>query len=337
MAEKSKSHVSTAHELPGLHSVFEAQKRIEDVIWETPLVDSPAAARESGAAEVLLKLESLQNTGAFKVRGAANKILGLSDEDRSRGVITFSTGNHGKAVSFVSGKTGIKAVVCLSEHVPAYRVQKIRELGAEVEVKGHSQDEAEEHYYRLMESRGMVPVVPFDDPAIVSGQGTIALEMLRRRPELDMLLVPLSGGGLLAGIAMAAKSINPNITVVGVSISQSPAMLESVKAGHPVAVEEKDTLADSLLGGIGRENNYTLPLIQKYVDQHVVIDEAEIEKAMVYAYIQHSLVIEGASAVGIAAIQSGKLEVADKRIATVISGSSVDPAAFLRVLQKHVH
>ena len=331
------SHVSTAHKLPGLHSVFEAQKRIDDVIWETPLVDSPAVARESGAAEVLLKLESLQNTGAFKVRGAANKILGLSDEDRRRGVITFSTGNHGKAVSFVSGKTGIKAVVCLSEHVPAYRVQKIRDLGAEVEVKGHSQDEAEEHYYQLMESRGMVPVVPFDDPAIVSGQGTIALEMLSRRPDLDMLLVPLSGGGLLAGIAMAAKSINPDITVVGVSIAQSPAMLESVKAGHPVAVEEKDTLADSLLGGIGRENHYTLPLIQKYVDQHVVIDEAEIEKAMVYAYIQHSLVIEGASAVGIAAIQSGKVAVAGKRIATVISGSSVDPAAFLKVLHKHVH
>jgi len=236
MSEKSKSHMSTAHKLPDLHSVFEAQKRIEDVIWETPLIDSPAAARESGAAEVLLKLESLQNTGAFKVRGAANKILGLSDEDRRRGVITFSTGNHGKAVSFVSGKTGIKAVVCLSEHVPAYRVQKIRDLGAEVEVKGHSQDEAEEHYYQLMESRGMVPVVPFDDPAIVSGQGPIALEMLRRRPDLDMLLIPLSGGGLLAGIAMAAKTINPDITVVGVSIAQSPAMLESVKAGYPVSV-----------------------------------------------------------------------------------------------------
>lgn len=331
------SRESTAHKLPDLHSVFQAQKRIEDVIWETPLIDSPAVARESGAAEVLLKLESLQNTGAFKVRGAANKILGLSDEDRRRGVITFSTGNHGKAVSFVSGKTGIKAVVCLSEHVPTYRVQKIRDLGAEVEVKGHSQDEAEEHYYQVMESRGMVPVVPFDDPAVVSGQGTIALEMLSRHPDLDMLLVPLSGGGLLAGIAMAAKSINPDITVVGVSIAQSPAMLESVKAGHPVAVEEKDTLADSLLGGIGRENHYTLPLIQKYVDQHVVIDEAEIEKAMVYAYIQHSLVIEGASAVGIAAIQSGKVAVSGKRIATVISGSSVDPAAFLKVLHKHVH
>ena len=323
--------------LPDLHAVFEAQKRIEQVVWDTPLIDSPAVTRESGAAEVLLKLESLQNTGAFKVRGAANKILGLSAEDRARGVITFSTGNHGKAVSFVSGQTGIKAVVCLSEHVPAYRVEKIRQLGAEVEVKGHSQDEAEEHYYQLMESRGMVPVVPFDDPAIVAGQGTIALEMLKKRPDLEILLVPLSGGGLLAGIAMAAKAINPDITVVGVSIAQSPAMLESIKAGRPVPVEEKDTLADSLLGGIGKENHYTLPLVQKYVDEHVVITEAEIEKAMTYAYIQHSLVIEGASAVGIAALQSGKVDAAGRKVAAVISGSSVDPAKYLQVLQKHVH
>jgi threonine dehydratase len=330
------SQVSSTHVLPNLHAVFAAHKLIQPLVWETPLIDSPAAARESGAAELLLKLESLQNTGAFKVRGAANKILGLSDEDRARGVITFSTGNHGKAVSFVSGQTGIKAVVCLSEHVPAYRVEKIRQLGAEVEVKGHSQDEAEEHYCQLVESRGMVPVVPFDDPAIVAGQGTIALEMLKKRPDLDMLLVPLSGGGLLAGIAMAAKSINPRITIVGVSIAQSPAMLESVKAGRPIAVEEQDTLADSLLGGIGKENHYTLPLIQQYVDEHVLITEAEIEKAMTYAYVKHSLVIEGASAVGIAALQSGKVNAAGKKVAAVISGSSVDPAEFLKVLQKHL-
>ncbi len=336
MSRQSQTEAKPGHMLPDLHAVFEAQKRIEQVVWETPLIDSPAVARESGAAEVLLKLESLQNTGAFKVRGAANKILGLSAEDRARGVITFSTGNHGKAVSFVSGQTGIKAVVCLSEHVPAYRVEKIRQLGAEVEVKGHSQDEAEEHYYQLVESRGMVPVVPFDDPAIVAGQGTIALEMLKKRPDLEMLLVPLSGGGLLAGIAIAAKSVNPDITVVGVSIAQSPAMLESIKAGHPVPVEEKDTLADSLLGGIGKENHYTLPLVQKYVDEHVVITEGEIEKAMTYAYIQHSLVIEGASAVGIAALQSGKVNAAGKKVAAVISGSSVDPSKYLQVLQKHV-
>jgi len=322
--------------LPGLQDVFEARTRIESMIWETPLMEAGPLAASAGAEGIYMKLESLQNTGAFKVRGASNKILGLSDEERSRGVITFSTGNHGKAVSYVSGKTGVKAVVCLSEHVPRYRVDKIRALGAEVEVKGHSQDEAEDHYYHLVETRGLIPVVPFDDPAIVAGQGTIGLEMLWREPDLDVILVPLSGGGLLAGIALAAKSIRPSVHVVGVSIEQSPAMLESVKAGKPVAVKEKDTLADSLLGGIGKENHYTLPLIQKFVDEHVIINETEIAGAMAYAFREHSLVIEGASAVGLAAIQTGKIDIKGKKAAAVISGSSVDPELFLKTVQRNL-
>lgn len=322
--------------LPGVQDVFEARKRIESMVWETPLMEAGPLAKAAGAEAVFMKMESLQNTGAFKVRGASNKILGLRDSERAKGVITFSTGNHGKAVSYVSGKTGIRAVICLSEHVPQYRVEKIRALGAEVEVKGHSQDEAEAHYHDLVEKRGLIPVVPFDDPDIITGQGTIALEILWRLPDLDVLLVPLSGGGLLAGIALTAKSIRPSIHIVGVSIEQSPAMLESVKAGKPVAVEEKDTLADSLLGGIGRENHYTLPLIRKYVDEHVLINETEIARAMAYAFREHSLVIEGASAVGLAAIQSKKIDTKGKKIAAVISGSSVDPVVFLQTVRQHI-
>lgn len=327
---------SRVNDMPRLEDVFTARDRIRDMVKETPLMEAAVLQREIGAETVLMKLESLQNTGAFKVRGAANKILGLSDEDRARGVITFSTGNHGKAVSFVSGQSGVKAVVCLSEHVPGYRVEKIRALGAEVEVKGRSQDEAEEHYYHLVKERGLIPVVPFDDPAVVAGQGTIALEVLLRRPDLDMLLVPLSGGGLLAGIAMAAKSIKPGIHVVGVSIAQSPAMLESLRVGHPVPVEEKDTLADSLLGGIGKENLYTLPLIRRYVDEHVVVEEEEIENAMAYAFREHSLVIEGASAVGLAALQTGKINARGNKAAVVVTGSSVEPKTFLKVVGKHI-
>jgi threonine dehydratase len=322
--------------MPGLEDVFQARRRIEGVVRETPLIEAIPLCRTAGADAFFMKLESLQNTGAFKVRGAANKILGLSEAEKKRGVITFSTGNHGKAVSFVSGRTGVKAVVCLSEHVPKYRVKKIRELGAEVEIHGDSQDEAEEHYYRQMEERGMVPVVPFDDPAIIAGQGTIALEMLWHQPDLDILLVPLSGGGLLSGVAMAAKTIRPSIHVVGVSIEQSPAMLESVKAGHPVAVEEKDTLADSLLGGIGRENHYTLPLVRKYVDEHVMVSETEIGRAMAYAFVEHSLVIEGAAAVGLAAVQAKKIDIKGKKAAAVISGSSVDPVLFLKTVQQYL-
>ncbi len=319
-----------------LDDILRAARRIAGLVRETPFVEAPVLADETGASTVCLKLESLQNTGAFKVRGAANRILSLTPEEKKRGVITFSTGNHGKAVAYVAGRTGIPAVVCVSEHVPLYRVELIRALGAEVVVKGDSQDEAEAEYFRLRDERGLVPVVPFDDPYIVAGQGTISLEMLTAAPDLDTLLVPLSGGGLLAGVARAAKLINPKIRVVGVSISQSPAMLESLKAGHPVAVEEKDTLADSLLGGIGVENRYTLPIIRDHVDEHVLIDEPEIEKGMYYALARHSLVIEGSAAVGIAALQSGKVSVRDRKVGIVLSGSSVDLPLYLSVVQKFV-
>lgn len=297
---------------------------------------APLLEERSGAAAVWLKLESLQNTGAFKVRGASNRILSLSPDERERGVITFSTGNHGKAVAWVASSVGIPAVVCMSEHVPEYRARAIAALGAEVVIHGHSQDEAEREYLRLRDERGLVPVVPFDDPFVVAGQGTIGLEMLRAVPDLDAILVPLSGGGLLAGIALAAKSINPDIRIVGVSIERSPAMLESVRAGRPVLVPENDTLADSLLGGIGVENHYTLPIISNLVDDHLVITEDEIARGMFYAFRHHSLVIEGSAAVGIAAIQNGMVETAGRSIGVVVSGSSVDPAVYLDVLNSRM-
>lgn len=328
-----------------LRHVLEAARRISPLVRHTPFVKtlalggpSPGGGNASGADRtVYLKLESLQNTGAFKVRGASNRILSLPEEDRRRGVITFSTGNHGKAVAFVARHIGIPAVICMSEHVPAYRAEAIRSLGAEVVIHGHSQDEAESEYFRIMEERRLVAVVPFDDPWVIVGQGTIALEMLTDIPDLDTLLVPLSGGGLLAGIAMTARFINPKIRIVGVSISQSPAMVESLKAGKPVAVPEKDTLADSLLGGIGVENRYTLPLIRKNVDEHVLIDEPEIEAAMYYALRHHSLVIEGSAAVGIAALQTGKVEIEpNEKVGVVVSGSSVDLTRYLTVVHgKH--
>ena len=218
--------------------------------------------------------------------------------------------------------------------MPQYRVEKIRRLGAEVVVKGDSQDEAELEYERIKADRGMIPVVPFDDPYVIAGQGTIGLEMMSDEPELDTILVPLSGGGLLAGVALAAKFIKPEIRVIGVSISQSPAMLRSLEAGQPVAVAEKDTLADSLLGGIGTENRYTLPLIEKFVDEHVEIDEPEIEVAMYYAMSEHSLVVEGGAAVGMAALQTGKVTVEGERVGIVVSGSSVELSQYLAIIRK---
>lgn len=321
---------------PTIHDVFKAHARIKHKILETPLISSQDLVRETGAKSVHLKLECLQNTGAFKVRGAANKILSLSDAEKEKGVITFSTGNHGKAVAYVAGRTGIRAVVCLSEHVAEYRAEAIRVLGAEVVRKGQSQDKAEEYYHELTRDLGLVPVVPFDDPMVIAGQGTIGLEILSKLPDTDVLLIQLSGGGLLSGIAMTAKSINPNIQVVGVSLEQSPAMVESLKAGKPTPVEEKDSIADSLLGGVGVDNHYTLSMVKTFVDDHVLVSEEEIKAGMVYIFQKHRLVAEGAAVVGVAMLMRGKVNVEGKRVVTILTGSSVDSGAYVRILNQDV-
>ncbi len=322
--------------MPALHDVFQARHQIKDMVWETPLITDTALARKCDAASVYLKLECLQHTGSFKVRGASNKILSLDEDQRKRGVITFSTGNHGKAVAFVAAKKGLRAVVCLSEHVPAYRARMIGSMGAELAVKGASQDEAEEHYQTLTREQGLTPVEPFDDPLIIAGQGTIALEILSQLPRTDVLLIQLSGGGLLGGIAMAAKTINPKIRIIGVSIERSPAMLESLNAGKPVLVQEKDTLADSLLGGIGMENQYTLPLVQQYVDEHICVNEEHIKDGLLYIFEQHRLIAEGAAAVGVGALLNNLVKVSGKRVVTLLSGSTIDSRTYLDVMEERL-
>ncbi len=323
-------------ETPALHDVYQAHARIRSMILRTRLAPSPALEEFTGAGSVHLKLECLQNTGSFKVRGAANKILSLNEEERRRGVITFSTGNHGRAVAYVAKQCGIPAVVCLSEHVAAYRADAVRQLGAEVSVKGRSQDKAEENYREVTASRGLVPVVPFDDPMIIAGQGTLALETLSELPDTGVLMVQLSGGGLLAGIAMAAKSVNPDIRVVGLSLERSPAMVESLKAGRPVAVEETDSIADSLLGGIGRQNRCTLAMVERYVDDHLLISEEEIKNGMYYIFERHRLIVEGAAAVGVGALLEGKTEVTDKNVVLFLTGSSIDPAEYVQTLESRL-
>ena len=318
---------------PTLQDANQANARIKPMIWQTPVIAASDLAEKTGAAGIHLKLECLQNTGSFKVRGAANKILSLTDREKKSGVITFSTGNHGRAVAYVARQIGIQAVVCLSEHVSSYRAEMIRNLGAEVSVKGHSQDEAEKNYQELITSRGLVPVVPFDDPMIIAGQGTIALEILAKLPDTDVLLIQLSGGGLLAGMAMVAKSINPGVHVVGISLEQSPAMLESLKAGLPVQVEEKDSLGDSLLGGIGFDNQYTLPMVEKFADEHLLIAEDEIKDGMFYIFEKHRLIVEGAAAVGVGALLNQQINVKGKNVVTLLSGSTINSEEYLRIIQ----
>jgi threonine dehydratase len=323
-------------QLPTLHDVYCAQSRIRQMILQTPLWACQDLAEKCGAYSVHLKLECLQNTGAFKVRGAANKILSLSTDEKKKGVITFSTGNHGKAVAYVAGQTGIKAVVCLSQHVASYRAEIIRKLGAEVSVKGDSQDEAEKNYQHLAASRDLAPVVPFDDPLIIAGQGTVALEILAALPDTEVLLVQLSGGGLLAGIALAAKSINPDIFIVGISLEKSPAMLASLKAGKPVQVQEKNSIADSLLGGIGYVNRYTLPLVDKFTDEHILVTEEDIEDGMFHIFEKHRLIVEGAAAVGVGALLNRKIDVTGKRVVLLLTGSSIDNDQYIRILQNRL-
>lgn len=322
--------------MPTLHDAYRAHARIKPLIRQTPLTPAPELQEKTGAARIHMKLECLQSTGSFKVRGAANKILSLSSEEKEKGVITFSTGNHGKAVASVAGQSGIKAVVCLSEHVAAYRAEMIKALGAEVSIKGRSQDEAEQNYQELMSSQNLVPVVPFDDPMIIAGQATIALEILAELPDTDVLMIQLSGGGLLAGIAMTAKSIHPDIHIVGLSLERSPAMLESLKAGMPVQVQEKDSIADSLLGGIGVDNRYTLPMVNQFVDEHLLISEEEIEDGMYYVFDKHRLIVEGAAAVGVAALLNQKIDVRGKKVVTLLSGSSIHSDEYVRIIQNRL-
>ena len=319
--------------LPTLHDVYRAQNRIRQMIIQTPLWACEDLAEKCGAYSVHLKLECLQNTGSFKVRGAANKILGLSADEKKRGMVTFSTGNHGKAVAYVAGQTGIKAVGCLSEHVASYRAEIIRKLGAVVSVRGGSQDEAEKNYQYLAASQNLAPVVPFDDPLIIAGQGTVALEILAVLPDTEVLLVQLSGGGLLAGIALAAKSINPDIFIVGISIEKSQAMLASLKAGKPVQVQEKDSIADSLLGGIGDDNRYTLPLVRKFTDKHIIVTEEDIQDGMFQIFEKHRLIVEGAAAVGVGALLNHKIDVKGKRVVLLLTGSNIDNDQYISILQ----
>jgi threonine dehydratase len=317
-----------------LQQIFIAQQKIKNIAHVTPLIQSASLSAQHGAS-VYLKLETLQPIGAFKIRGAANKILNLADEERARGVVTASTGNHGRAVAYVAKLIRMPAIVCLSELVPQNKVDALQQLGAEVIIHGQSQDEAEVHAYQLTEERGLTMVHPFDDPFVIAGQGTIGLEVMRDLPAVDTALVPLSGGGLIAGIALALKSTNPAIRVVGVSMERAPVMAKSLAAQKPVQIPEEPTLADSLQGGIGLGNQYTFHMVRDLVDDVVLVSEEEIGAAMAFALHEHHLVVEGAGAVGIAALQAGKIEAAGRNMVLIISGGNVDISRLLHVVKQY--
>ncbi|WP_445158280.1 hydroxyectoine utilization dehydratase EutB [Halomonas sp. E14] len=309
-----------------LASIYQARRRIAGQAVRTPLVRSQALSRRFDA-EILLKLETLQPTGAFKLRGAANMIAALVErhgrEALAVGVVTASTGNHGRAVAYAAARLGVPATVCLSRLVPANKVAAIEALGAEVRRVGESQDEAFGEVERLIRERGMTLIPPFDDPLIAAGQGTIGLELMEDAPDLDRVVVALSGGGLLGGIGAAVKAIRPETRLTGVSLSRGAAMWQSLQAGRPVAVEEVESLADSLGGGIGLDNCCTFALVREVMDQHHQVSEAAIARAMVDLLEHEKLLVEGAAAVGLAALCEGGIDVRGQRVALVLSGNGV--------------
>lgn len=316
--------------LPRLEDVRDAAERIAGVALRTPLVPAPALSDRCGR-QVLLKLETLQPTGAFKLRGAANAAARLPRERAARGVTCASTGNHGRAVAYAARRLGIPAIVCMSELVPANKVSAIEALGAEARILGRSQDEAQKEVDRLVAEEGLAEIPPFDHADVVAGQGTIALEMLADAPDLDTLLVPLSGGGLIGGIALAAKALKPEIRVVGVSMERGAAMHASLAAGRPVEVEELPTLADSLGGGIGLANRYTFALVRDLVDGVILLDEPRIALGMRWLFEEEGLVVEGGGAVGVSALLE-ELVPEGERIGVVVSGRNVDRRQFLQAI-----
>lgn len=301
--------------------IEDAARRIAGHVRRTPMERS-AALSELCGVPVHLKLEHWQETGAFKLRGATNAVLSLSGEERERGVVAASTGNHGRALAHAAKTAGARCVVCLSNLVPQNKKDAITALGAELRVVGKSQDDAQVEVDRLVLEEGMIPLPPFDHPHIIAGPGTIGLELVEDLPEVRTVLVPLSGGGLIAGIAAAVKARSPKTRIVGISMARGAAMQASLVAGHPVEVEELPTLADSLGGGIGLANRLTFAMVRDLVDEVVLLSEAEIAAGIRHAYFQEREIVEGGAAVGIAALLAGRIEIRGPTVA-VLSGRNI--------------
>ncbi len=307
--------------------ILAARARIAGHVRRTPMECSQALSALL-SADIRLKLEHRQITGAFKLRGATNAMLTL---DPDKGCVAVSTGNHGRAVAYAARALGRRAVVCVSTLAPANKVEGIRAYGAEARVTGESQDEAQIEADRLAAEEGLAPLPPFDHPAVIAGQGTCGLEIAEDAPDLATVLVPLSGGGLIAGVALAVKTMLPRARIVGISMARGAAMAESLRAGRPVAVTEERSLADSLGGGIGLDNRWSFAMVRDLVDEVILLEEGEIAEGVRWAYAQEREVLEGGGAVAIAALLCGKVAARGPTVC-LLSGRNIAMDAHLRVL-----
>jgi threonine dehydratase len=308
--------------------VQRARDRIAGLVDPSPVIRSPELSDRLGVP-VWLKLESLQPPGSFKVRGAASKILALSPDQRRGGVIACSGGNHGASVAYIARRLGIPATICVPETVDAVKLRSIRASGAEAIVEGPTYDDAVEVAQRIERERGLSFVHPFDDPDVIAGQGTIGLELAEQVPGLATVVAAVSGGGLIGGLGVALKGGPAPVRVIGASAQNAAAMVASLRAGHPVDVPYVDTLAEVLGGGIGLDNRWSMTVVREFVDEHVLVTEAEIAAAMVFLLSTHRLIAEGGGAVGTGAALGGRLGDLDGPLAIVVSGGNADPAAIV--------
>ena len=308
----------------------QANTRIAPFVHRTQLAQSHALSQLTGES-VFLKLEHQQTTGSFKLRGATNAVLNLDEQQRQHGVVGVSTGNHGRGLACAAARAGIRCIICMSELVPQNKIDGIKAHGAEVRIVGKSQDDAQVEVDRLVREEKMTMLPPFDHPHVIAGQGTLGLELFDQMPDIKSVVVPVSGGGLICGVAGALKANNPEIRVIGVSMERGAAMYASIHAGQPILVDELPTLADSLGGGIGLDNQYTFNMTRNLVDDLVLVSEIEIAEAIRHAYWKEHLVLEGSGSVGIAATLAGKIK-SQGPLAVIASGGNIDMKLHYRII-----
>ncbi len=314
-----------------LSEIIEAKKRINGVVNKTPFAYAPLLSERVGA-KIYLKKENLQITGAYKIRGAYNKISSLSKEEKGRGVVAASAGNHAQGVAYSAKAFDVPATIIMPEATPLLKVVGTKALGAEVILKGENYDEAYEYALKYAKENNLTFIHPFKDDKIIAGQGTIALEMYDEVDDLDMILVPIGGGGLISGVASAIKQIDPHIEVIGVTAKGAPAMYESFKEKKALSTNSVRTIADGIAVRDANEKN--LNIILKCVDDIVQVDDEEIANAVLFLLERQKIVVEGAGAVGVAAILHNKVQIDDKKVGIILSGGNIDVGMLSVIIEK---
>ena len=312
-----------------INEVYRASQVLKSIIRHTDLIAAPTIRKD---CDIFIKPENLQITGSFKVRGASYMISQLSDDEKARGVIACSAGNHAQGVALAAAKCGIKSIICLPAGAPISKVEATRSYGAEICLVPGVYDDAYNRALQIKEEKGMTFVHPFDNPLVIAGQGTIALEILNDMPETDCIIVPVGGGGLISGVAYAAKQLNPDIKVYGVQAEGAPSMVQSLEHGPIERLSSVSTIADGI--AVKEPGEHTFEFCQKYVDKIVTVSEDEISAAILHLLEKHKLIAEGAGAVSVAAAMFGKLPIEGKRTVCIVSGGNIDVTFLSRIINR---